>query len=84
VWAAFVMLQVLALLRWQNQPYWLALIAGVRFTELFSDWVNIVAAKHVTLAGAIGLGISPPANLVFGLLLLATYKASVHGGRRGG
>lgn len=84
VWAAFVMLQAIALLRWQNQPYWLPLIAGVRFTELFSDWVTIVVAKQMTLAGTILLAIAPPANLLFGLLLLSTYRASVHGCRRGG
>jgi len=32
--------------RWQKQPYWLPLIAGVRFTELFSDWVTIIAARR--------------------------------------
>ena len=74
LWVAFVVLQTLALVRWQKQPYWLPLIAGVRFTELFSDWVTIIAAKQMTLAGTLGLLVSPPANLVFGLILISTYK----------
>lgn len=74
LWLAFGALQLLALLRWRKQPYWLPLIAGVRFTELFSDWVTILAAKQMTLAGTLGLVISPPANLIFGLILISTYK----------
>jgi hypothetical protein len=74
VWVAFVLLQTIALLRWQKQSYWLPLIAGVRFTELFSDWVTIFAAKQMTVAGTVGLVLAPPANLLFGLLLLSTYK----------
>jgi len=74
LWVAFALLQAIALVRWQRQPYWLPLIAGVRFTELFSDWTTIFAAKQMTLAGTIGLAVSPPANLVFGLILLSTYR----------
>lgn len=74
VWAAFALLQTIALFRWQNQPYWLALIAGVRFTELFSDWVTILAAKQMTTLGTVGLLISPPGNLLFGWILISTYQ----------
>jgi hypothetical protein len=74
VWAAFTLLQAIALFRWQQQPYWLTLVAGVRLTELFSDWVTIVAAKQVTTFGTLGLLIAPPANLIFGWLLISTYR----------
>jgi hypothetical protein len=74
LWVAFVLFQTLALVRWQRQPYWLPLIAGVRFTELFSDWVTIFAAQHMTVPGTLGLAISPLANLIFGLILLSTYR----------
>ena len=74
LWVAFVMLQAIALVRWQKRPYWLTLIAGVRFTELFSDWVTIYASQKMTLAGTLGLAISPPANLIFGLILISTYQ----------
>lgn len=74
VWAAFALLQIIARVRWPKQAYWLPLIAGVRFTELFSDWVTIAAAKHVTAFGTAALALSPPANLLFGSMLLATYR----------
>lgn len=74
VWVAFVVLQAIALFRWRKQPYWLPLVAGVRFTELFSDWVTIFAAKQMTTIGTIGLLLAPPANLLFGLILLSAYR----------
>jgi WD40 domain-containing protein len=73
VWVAFTLLQAIALVRWQHQPYWLVLIAGVRFTELFSDWVTIFAARQMTAMGTVGLLFSPPGNLLFGLILISTY-----------
>jgi hypothetical protein len=74
VWAAFVVLQLIALVRWRDQPYWLPLIAGVRFTELFSDWVTIAAAQRVTTLAIVSLALSPLANLVFGSILISTYQ----------
>jgi hypothetical protein len=66
VWAAFTLLQALAYVRWQVQPYWLVVVAGVRLTELFSDWTYLAVAEQVTWSGRIGLLIAPPANLVMG------------------
>ena len=84
VWVAFTLLQAIALFRWQKQPYWLVLIAGVRFTELFSDWVTIFAARHMTTLGTVGLLFSPPGNLLFGLILISTYTRLKSGPLPGG
>lgn len=84
LWVAFTLLQTIALFRWQKQPYWLALVAGVRFTELFSDWVTLLAAKQVTVLGTAGLLIAPPSNLLFGLILISTYKRLRSGPLPGG
>ncbi|HEY0082184.1 MAG TPA: hypothetical protein VGB61_05285, partial [Pyrinomonadaceae bacterium] len=45
LWAAFVLLQTVAFFRWEREPYWLALVAGVRLTELFSDWTYLYFAS---------------------------------------
>jgi hypothetical protein len=84
VWVAFSLLQAIALARWQKQPYWLTLVAGVRFTELFSDWVTLFAAQQMTTFGTVGLLIAPPANLLFGLILIATYRRLQSGVPAGG
>ena len=74
VWVAFTLLQLIALFRWRKAPWWLVLIAGVRWTELFSDWVYINVAHTMTTIGTIGLFISPPGNLAFGIFLIWAYK----------
>ncbi len=73
VWAAFTLLQLVAFFRWEDAPYWLPLIAGVRLTELFSDWTYIAFAENLTWRGRVGLFVAPPGNLLFGWYLIASY-----------
>jgi hypothetical protein len=74
VWVAFTLLQLIALIRWQKAPWWLVLIAGVRLTELFSDWTYMYVAHTMTTIGKMGLFIAPPGNLAFGIFLVWAYK----------
>ena len=74
VWIAFTVLQFVAAARWQRQLHWLPIIAGVRWTELFSDWTYAALAQQVTPSGKIGLFIAPPANLVLGMWLMSVYR----------
>jgi hypothetical protein len=73
VWVAFTLLQLIAVFRWEKEPWWLVLIAGVRLTELFSDWTYMYVAQSMTTMGRIGLFIAPPGNLVFGWFLIWAY-----------
>ena len=73
VWAAFTLFQLVALLRWQRQPYWLPLVAGIRLTEVFSDWVYLYVAESITWLGKTGLFIAPPANVLFAWILIWGY-----------
>jgi hypothetical protein len=73
VWVAFTLLQVIALMKWPEQPYWLVLIAGVRLTELFSDWVYVLFAQSMTRAGRISLLVAPPANFVIGCFFIQSF-----------
>jgi hypothetical protein len=74
VWAAFTLLQLTALVRWQRSPHWLVLIAGVRLTEIFSDWTYLLLCSNITWFGRMALFLSPPGNLVFAWILLRTWK----------
>jgi len=74
VWVAFTLLQLIAFIRWEKAPWWLVLIAGVRLTELFSDWTYMYVAESMTTLGRLGLFIAPPGNLAFGLFLIWAYK----------
>jgi hypothetical protein len=74
VWLAFLLFQFIALIRWQKQPYWLVLVAGIRLTEIFSDWFYWFYAEQLSWFGNMGLVIAPPSNLIFGLYLLKAFK----------
>ena len=58
VWASFTLFHLIALLKWHRQPYWLPLVAGVRLTEVFSDWVYLSMAESITWFGKVGLFIA--------------------------
>ena len=74
VWAAFTLFQLVALIRWQNQPYWLVLVAGIRLTEVFSDWVYLALCGSITWFGRIALFISPLGNVAFAWILITMWK----------
>jgi len=73
-WAAFFLIQLIAFLRWERRPDWLAVVAGVRFTELFCDWVYLYFADSISSFGRIGLALSPPVNLLAGWYLLRAFR----------
>ena len=74
VWVAFTLFQLIAYLRWRTQSYWLTVVAGIRLTEVFSDWTYILAAHpYMTWFGYLALFIAPPANLFFGWFLINSY-----------
>jgi len=83
IWVAFTVLQLIAFFQWERSPWWLVLIAGVRFTELFSEWTYLYFAKDVTFGGRLGLFVAPIANLVFGWFLIrSSFKVTRNGAVR--
>lgn len=74
VWAAFTLFQFVALVRWRSQPYWLPLVAGIRLTEVFSDWVYLFMCSSITWFGKMSLLTAPPANVLFAWFLIASYR----------
>lgn len=73
-WAAFALAQAIALWCWRKRPEWLAVVAGIRFSDLFTDISYILAVPTLTRLGWILL--LPPAllNLVGVVIMLWGYK----------
>jgi hypothetical protein len=72
-WAAFLLWQAVALVRWKKEPVWLAVVAGVRLSDIFTDLTYSIFARDTTLFAKLTL---PPmflVNLLFGLFLLRAY-----------
>jgi hypothetical protein len=73
-WAAFALAQGITLWHWKKNPVWLAVTAGVRFSDLFTDLSYIMAAPTLTIAG--WLLLTPPAflNLIGVVIMLRGYR----------
>jgi hypothetical protein len=78
-WAAFAVFQTVALVRWRRRPYWLAVAAGLRLSDIFTDWTYLVACHDVTWFGRIALLAASPMNVLAGWQLLRLYSASEAG-----
>jgi len=73
-WAAFALAQAITLWRWRKVPAWLAVSAGVRFSDLFTDVSYIVAVPSLTTLGWVLLTPPPFLNLLGVVIMLAGYR----------
>ena len=80
-WAAFALAQGITIWRWRTQPVWLAVTAGVRFSDLFTDISYIVAAPSLTTLGWTLLLPPPFLNLVGIIIMLRGYDQAANASR---
>jgi hypothetical protein len=74
-WIAFALAQAITLWRWKKQPAWLAVEAGVRFSDLFTDLSYVIVTAHsLTTLGWFLLLPPPLLNLVGVVIMLRAYN----------
>ena len=73
-WAGFALFQILALRRWEREPIWLALVAGIRFSDMLTDWTYLAFAHDVTGFGRLCLAAASPLNVVAGVFFIRRCK----------
>jgi hypothetical protein len=73
-WAAFALAQAITLWRWPQDPVWLAVSAGIRFSDLFTDVSYIFAVPSLTTMGWILLTPPPFLNAIGVVILLRGYR----------
>lgn len=73
-WAAFALAQAIALWRWRRDPLWLVIVAGVRFSDLFTDIAYVLSAPSLTTLGWALLLPPPVLNLLGVVILLRGYR----------
>lgn len=69
-WTAFALFQIIALFKWRKKPYWLLIVAGIRLSDIFTDWTYLLFCNDITWFGRISLFVVPPCNLLFGWYLI--------------
>ncbi len=72
-WTAFALFQFIALLRWKKAPHWIVVVAGVRFSDILTDWSYLAFCSDITIVGSILLFAASPLNLIFGIYLMVAY-----------
>ena len=76
-WAAFALFQAVALFRWRGALHWLVLVAGMRFSDLFTDLTYLASSQTVTTSGSISLLAPVWLNLGMGILLMLAFHRAV-------
>ena len=66
-WFAFFLFQLIALFMWKKAPWWLAVVAGMRFSDIFTDLT-------VTLLGS---NIAPHTMILFPMMGVANFLVAV-------
>jgi len=76
-WAAFAVVQAIALARWKARPAWLMVVAGLRASDLLTDLSYIAAVPSLTSLGWALL--TPPAflNVAFIVAMTLAYRRLV-------
>jgi hypothetical protein len=72
-WLAFALGQAITLWQWRRRPEWLAVAAGIRLSDLFTDISYLIAAPSLTRFGQLLFPIFPVLNLVGVIILLKGY-----------
>lgn len=72
-WAGFALFQAIAWWHWDRQPVWLAVVAGIRFADIFTDPIYALFASDPTLFAMISLPATGVANFAVGWFLLTSY-----------
>ena len=76
-WAAFALAQGITLWCWKKEPLWLVIVAGVRFSDLFTDISYVLAVPSLTTLGWVCLLPPPLLNLIGVVIMLRGYKVIV-------
>jgi hypothetical protein len=80
-WAAFALAQAITLWSWRKNPVWLAVAAGVRFSDLFTDISYVLAVPSLTILGWVFLLPPPVLNLIGVVIMLRGYEQARSGAR---
>jgi hypothetical protein len=72
-WAAFAVLQLIALVRWRRDAAWLAVIAGVRLADCLTDVTCLAACERATWQAWVGFPLAGAGNLLVGVVLLRAH-----------
>ena len=72
-WGAFAVVQAVAFVRWREESFWLAVVAGVRLSDVFTDPVYVIFAGDPSWFAVVNLPVMGVINLGLGVFFLRSY-----------
>jgi len=75
-WTAFLLFQAVAWKRWRAEPAWLAVVAGVRWSDIFTDPTYALLSTDATWFTWATLPLMGATNFALGLFLFRSFLAS--------
>jgi hypothetical protein len=78
-WAAYALVQLVALVRCRREPWWLVVVAGVRLSDVFTDLVYVLSAPDLTWFAKVALPGMGPINLLLGWYLIRAWQRDAGG-----
>ena len=76
-WAAFALAQGITLWQWRKNPVWLAVEAGIRFSDLFTDISYVLSVPSLSPIGWTLLLPPPVLNFIGVVIMLRGYRQAV-------
>jgi len=73
IWLGYLVVQTIALVRYQKTPEWVLVVAFLRLVEVAADSLYVVIGTGIGLWGRIGLIVAPIFNLIVGILFVKWY-----------
>lgn len=73
-WAAFAVVQAIALWRWRTRPLWLIVVAGLRASDLLTDLSYVISVPSLTPLGWAALLPPPVLNTLFVVVMVLAYR----------
>lgn len=73
-WAAFALIQWVAVFRCRQHTEWIVVVVGVRLSDIFTDITYVLACEDATWFAWATLPLSSLTNLLFGLWLLSAWR----------
>jgi hypothetical protein len=72
-WGAFALFQGIALYLWREKPYWLAVVAGIRLSDIFTDPVYAVFSADPSWLNTLSLPLMGVGNVLLGVFFLNAF-----------
>ncbi len=83
-WTGFLIIQIIALIKWKKSPWWLLVVAGARLGDSLTDITCLIFSSNISIFGILGFPMAGAGNVIIGIYLIRGYVKSMGNGESSG